>query len=68
MELGIKNKVAVVTGVSKGLGKAVSFSLAKEGAKSAICPRDEKALNEVKEEIEKSFNSQVFVYPCDLKN
>lgn len=68
MELGIKNKVAVVTGGSRGLGKAVSFSLAKEGAKLAICARDEKTLNEVKNEIEDKFNSQVFVYPCDLKN
>lgn len=68
MELGIKNKVVVVTGGSKVLGKAVSFSLATEGAKLAICARDEKTLNEVKNEIEDKFNSQVFVYPCDLKN
>jgi len=67
MDLGIKNKVAVVTGGSKGLGKAVSFSLAQEGAKLAICSRDEKVLNEVKNEIEESYKTEIFVYPCDLR-
>ncbi len=67
MDLGIKNKVAVVTGGSKGLGKAVSFSLAQEGAKIAICSRDEKVLNEVKNEIEESYKTEIFVYPCDLR-
>lgn len=66
MDLGIKNKVAVVTGGSKGLGKAVAFSLAQEGAKLAICARSKEILNEVKKEIEESFKVEVLVHPCDL--
>ncbi|MCX8094969.1 MAG: SDR family oxidoreductase [Caldisericia bacterium] len=66
MDLGIKNKIAVVTGGSKGLGKAVAFSLAEEGARLGVCARDEKALKDLKREIEESYNTEVFVFPCDL--
>ena len=31
MDLGIKNKIALVTGSSRGIGKAAAISLAKEG-------------------------------------
>ena len=36
MDLGLKDKVAIVGGASKGLGKACAQGLAKEGAKVAI--------------------------------
>jgi 3-oxoacyl-[acyl-carrier protein] reductase len=41
MDLGIRDRVAVVAAASSGLGKAVAQALADEGARVAICSRDE---------------------------
>ena len=39
MDLGLKGKVAIVTGASDGIGKATAVRLALEGARVAICAR-----------------------------
>ena len=44
MDLGLKDRVAVVAAASKGLGKAVALALAAEGAKLAICSRGQDEL------------------------
>lgn len=46
MELGLKGRVAIVTGASKGIGKAISTEFAKEGADLAICARGKGSLEE----------------------
>lgn len=40
----LKNKVAVVTGASRGIGKAVAAAYLKEGAKVALCARNDEEL------------------------
>ena len=44
MDLGLRGKVAVVTGASRGIGGAIATTLADEGADLAICARGEEAL------------------------
>jgi 3-oxoacyl-[acyl-carrier protein] reductase len=51
MDLGLKDRVAIVAASSKGLGKAVALGLAAEGAKLAICARGEKELRRTAAEI-----------------
>lgn len=65
MDLGLKNRVALVLASSKGLGKAVAIELAKEGAKVIICGTDSAALAETEAEI-KSISPDVVSFVCDL--
>ncbi|MDQ6760873.1 MAG: SDR family oxidoreductase [Acidobacteriota bacterium] len=51
MDLGLAGRVAIVAAASKGLGKAVSLGLAREGAHVAICARGEQALQATASEL-----------------
>jgi 3-oxoacyl-[acyl-carrier protein] reductase len=46
MDLGLNGKVAIVTGASRGVGKAIAFALAAEGCRLSIVARGRKALEE----------------------
>lgn len=67
MDLGLKNKIALVLASSKGLGKAVAIELAKEGAKVVICGTDSTALDNTKAQIQK-INPHVAAFKCDITN
>jgi NAD(P)-dependent dehydrogenase (short-subunit alcohol dehydrogenase family) len=48
----LQNKVVMITGASRGLGKALAIAFAGQGAKLAISARNEERLNKVKKELE----------------
>ncbi|MCX6327713.1 MAG: SDR family oxidoreductase [Bacteroidia bacterium] len=52
MNFELKDRIAIVGGSSKGLGKACAISLAKEGAKIVLCANDSASLEKTKQEIE----------------
>ena len=61
----LENKVAVITGASRGLGKAMSIALAAQGASIALVGRDTAALNSVAEEI-RSGGGTAEIYTTDV--
>jgi 3-oxoacyl-[acyl-carrier protein] reductase len=66
MDLGLKNKVAMVGGASKGLGLAVARALAAEGALVSIASRDTEAINRAADTIERETGRQALAVPADL--
>jgi 3-oxoacyl-[acyl-carrier protein] reductase len=51
MELGLKGKIALVTGSSRGIGQGIAFALADEGCDLMLTGRDEQALEETAAQI-----------------
>ena len=51
MDLGLKDKVAIVTGSSRGIGRSIAMGLADECCKLVLCARGEEKLQETAEEI-----------------
>lgn len=51
MELGLKEKIVLITGASKGIGHAIAEEFAKEGTHLSICARGEDALTQAAEDF-----------------
>lgn len=58
----VRDKVVLITGASRGLGRALATGFASEGAAVAICARDEVRLNEVAAEV----GDTVVATPVDI--
>ncbi len=61
----LTNKVAIVTGAAKGIGRGIALTLAKEGAKVIVSDIDQSGCQEVVREIEK-LGGEAMAVKCDV--
>ena len=66
MDLGIKNKTALVCAASKGLGRGCAEALAEAGVNVTICSRTEKDITQTAEAISDIYKIKVKSVACDI--
>lgn len=65
MDLGLKDKVVIVTGASRGIGRAIAHGFADEGVRLSICGRTQDTLQSITDEL-RSKGAQVFAKRTDV--
>lgn len=68
MDLGIKDKIALVTAASRGLGRGCAEQLAAEGCRVAVCARDAGAVKQAAEEMAQRYGATVMGFAADLSD
>ena len=66
MDLGLKDRVAIVAASSQGLGRATAEAFAAEGCRLAICARNPEALTAVAENLRSRYKTEVLAEPFDV--
>ena len=66
MDLGLQDKVAIVTGGSDGIGKAAALSMAREGANVVIVARRQEVLDQAAQEIRTATEGVVVPLSADV--
>ena len=61
----LANKKAIITGAAKGMGAAITTTLAREGADVLLTARDTQALDEVAKQV-RALGRQAYVIACDV--
>ena len=67
MDLGLRDKVAIVTGSSDGIGFTAAHLLAVEGARVVVCARREPKLVEARDRIVNDSGAEVLAVQCDVR-
>ena len=68
MDLGLKNRVALIAASSQGLGLATAEAFAAEGCRVAMCARNQQTLQAAADKIRKQHNAEVFAEPFDVSD
>ena len=68
MDLNLKNKTAIVTGSSRGIGKKIAEALAKEGANIVVIATNLDKASQVAEELKSSYNIETLALQHDAKS
>jgi 3-oxoacyl-[acyl-carrier protein] reductase len=68
LDLGLKGKVAMVAGASRGLGFAIARELGREGARVSIASRQAAAADSAARKIREEFGAEVLGLSCDVRS
>ncbi|MBK9125784.1 MAG: SDR family oxidoreductase [Chloroflexi bacterium] len=67
MDLGLKGRVMLAAGASKGLGYGIAQALARDGARVSICSRSEADINAAADKLRADTGAEVIATACDVR-
>src|SRR5260370_21444671 len=68
MDLGLKGKVAIITGGSEGIGRATAQSLGREGASVVVCARRADVLQKAAQDVAEATGAEIVPVTADVRN
>ena len=66
MNLGLKDRVALISASSQGIGRATAQAFAAEGCRVAMCARNQQTLQAAADKIRKQYNAEVLAQAFDV--